>query len=112
MNNQDVFVQFLAKPVPALQVQVDGHWLQVSESADLAYFGGGATKDDFYGYGGIPESGARDLAYLVDLGLTYTFSKHLSAYAYYGHAFGQGVVGASFQDTQLDYGYVEVTVSF
>jgi hypothetical protein len=112
MNDQDVFMQVLLHPTPALQMRIDGHWLQVAESADLAYFGGGATKDDFFGFGGVPARGERDLAHVVDLEATYRFSKYLSASAYYAHAFGQGVVRAAFDDAQLDYGYVELTVSF
>jgi hypothetical protein len=60
----------------------------------------------------VPARGERDLAYVVDLEATYRFSKHLSASAYYAHAFGQGVVRAAFDDAHLDYGYVELTVSF
>ena len=44
--------------------------------------------------------------------MRYAVTAHLSAYAYYGHAFGQDVVRASFADAQLDYAYVEVTLSF
>ena len=33
-------------------------------------------------------------------------------YAYYGHAFGQGIVRSAFATDQLNYGYVEATVRF
>lgn len=112
MNDQDVFVQLLLRPAKQLAVRIDGHWLSVTERADLAYFGGGATKDDFFGYGGLPTGNARGLAYLVDLGVTWTPCDFLTIGTYYARAFGQGVIHESFEDTTLDYGYVEATLRF
>jgi len=112
MNDQDVFVQLLARPLDQVSVRIDGHWLSVTERADLAYFGGGATKDDFFGYGGLPTGNARGLSYLVDLGVTWTPCQYLAIGTYYAHGFGQGVIHQNFEDTSLDYGYIEATVHF
>ena len=38
--------------------------------------------------------------------------ERLSASAYYAHAFGQGVVGATFAGTDASYGYVELTLRY
>ena len=51
MNNQDVFVQWIADPHPMFSLRLDLHWLRLNSSPDFAYFGGGATKNDFFGYG-------------------------------------------------------------
>jgi hypothetical protein len=112
MNDQDLFLQGIARPLPGLTANVSGHWLRVTEATDLWYAGGGATSDTFFGYAGIPTHGRHELAYLTDLELSYAVNKHLTLYGYYGHAFGQGVVSASFVGKNADYGYIETTVSF
>lgn len=112
MNDQDVFVQLLMKPLAQLAVRIDGHWLEATERADLAYFGGGATKKDFFGFGGIPTGNDRALAYLVDVGLTWTPCAYLTVGTYYAHGFGQSVVRNVFEEADLDYGYLEATLRF
>lgn len=112
MNDQDVFVQLLLRPLKQLGVRIDGHWLSATERADLAYFGGGATKDDFFGFGGTPTGNARGFAYLVDVGLDWAPCQYLTLSTYYAHGFGQGIIHNAFEDTTLDYGYIEATVQF
>ena len=111
MNNQDLFLQGILKPLPGLTATVSTHWLRTTDSADLWYAGGGATSNTFFGYSGIPAKGRHELSYLTDFELTYVFNKHLSLYAYYGRAIGQGVVGANFVGNNADYAYLEMTVS-
>jgi hypothetical protein len=112
MNSQDVFVQLLLRPQRLLAVRADARWLRATTSSDFVYAGGGATSQHFFGYGGTPTGGRNDLAYLTDLGLTFTPTPSVTAYAYYGHAFGQGIVRQAFVANDADYGYVEVTVAF
>jgi len=112
MNNQDMFLQGIVRPLPGLSAAVSGHWLRATESADLWYAGGGATSSTFFGYSGIATQGRHELSYLTDLEITYTFDKHLSFSTYYGRAIGQGVVSANFVGNNADYGYIETTVSF
>ena len=112
MNNQDLFLQAILKPLPGLSAALSTHWLRTTESADLWYSGGGATSNTFFGFAGIPAKGRHELSYLTDLELTYVFNKHLAFYAYYGRAIGQGVVAANLVGNNADYGYLETTLSF
>lgn len=108
INSQDTFAQVLVKPHPRVHVRSDVHWLRLTERRDLWYAGGGATSDDVFGFSGTPSGDRRELAYLVDLAVTMQLWKRLSAYFYYGHAFGQGVVKRTFAGAGADYGYVEL----
>jgi len=113
MNNQDVMAQLIAKPLGKLTTRLDFHWLRVTEGRDLLYFGGGAAKRDFFGYGGTPAGGAHETAYVVELTLTYAVSRNVELQAYCGHAFGQQVVSKGFpRDDDLTYGFLEGTVTF
>jgi hypothetical protein len=93
--------------------RMDFHWLRVTEGRDLLYFGGGATKRDFFGYGGTAAGGSHETAYVIEATVTYTLSRNVELSAYCGHAFGQGVVQKGFpRDHELTYGFVEGTVTF
>jgi len=112
MNNQDVFVQWIFEPHPMLSWRLDGHWLRLNSGKDLAYFGGGATKDDFFGYGGVAPNGRNELAYLVHTMLTIRPTAFLTFNALYAHAWGQGVINQAFADAGGDYGFLEAVVAF
>lgn len=112
MNNQDLFVQLLTKPLAAVGLDMSFHHLRATEGKDFVYFGGGATKGDFFGYGGTPASGLHELAYLVDFTVSYQALSFLRIEGYYGHAFGQGIAEAAFVNDALDYGFVEVVMAF
>ncbi len=112
MNNQDVFFQAFLKPIAGVSTKVAGHWLRVNDSADFAYFGGGATSDTFFGFGGVPAKGENELSYLVDLSVTWQPTRNVKFYGYYGHGFGQGIVNANFITNDLDYAYVEMILAF
>jgi hypothetical protein len=112
MNNEDVFVQLILRPHPRVTVRGDYHWLRVTEPRDLWYAGGGATNDDVFGFSGLPTGGRRELAHLLDLGLTVKLHERLTAYLYYGHAFGQGVVKTTFTGAEADYGYIDLTFRY
>jgi alginate export protein len=112
MNSQDLFLQGVVRPLPGLSAAVSGHWLRLTESADLWYSGGGATSNTFFGYSGIASRGRHELSYLTDLEITYAVNKHLTLYTYYGRATGQGIVSASFAGNNADFGYLEATVAF
>jgi hypothetical protein len=113
MNTQDTFGQVILKPHPKVTVRTDYHWLRLTERNDLWYAGGGATNDDIFGFSGIPANKHRELAHLVDLGTTVGPFWHVTAYLYYGHAFGQGVVHETFSaGTNADYGYMELTYRY
>jgi hypothetical protein len=112
MNNEDLFTQLILKPHSRVTLRSDYHWLRVTESVDLWYAGGGATNSKVFGFAGLPASGRHELAQLVDASVTLSLLKQLTAYAYYGRAFGQGVVKATFAGASADYGYVELTFRY
>lgn len=112
MNNQDVFVQWLLDPHPMVTVRTDLHWLRVNSGQDLAYFGGGATKNDFFGYGGVPAKGRHELAYLAHVNVQVRPTSYFTVNAFYAHAFGQGVIDQNFTGSGANYGYIEGTLSF
>ncbi len=112
MNNEDVFVQLIANPFTRVSVRADYHWLRLTEPRDLWYAGGGATNDHVFGFSGTPAGGRRELAHLVEIALDVKLHTRLSASAYYAHAFGQGVVGATFSGNDASYGYLELTFRY
>ena len=109
MNSSDVFTELILRPHRRVTLRTDWHWLQVTESRDLWYSGGGATNDDVFGFAGSPAGGRRDLAHVVDLSATVEVLEQLVLSAYYGHAFGGAVVGRTFAGRDADYGFVEAT---
>jgi hypothetical protein len=112
MNNEDLFVQLLATPTSRVNVRADWHWLRVSAARDLWYSGGGATNDRLFGYAGAPANGRHGLAQVLELSVDVKVHDRVSANAYYGHAFGGGVVDATFAGTSANYGYVELIVRY
>ncbi len=112
MNNSDVFAELLLRPHPRVVIRTDAHYLALTERADLWYAGGGATNDRLFGYAGIPSGGSRDLAYLIDLSFDARVLDWLAVGLYVGHAFGQGVVSATFPGKDVTYGYLEMSVAF
>lgn len=112
MNNQDVFAMLILRPHERVTIRTDYHWLRVTESADLWYQGGGATNDDVFGYAGAPADGRSELAQLVDVSLTWQAHERVTIGGYYGHAFGGGVVGATYAGDDVDYGFVELTLRY
>jgi hypothetical protein len=112
MNSSDVFAELTLQPHARVTLRTDYHWLQVTESRDLWYQGGGAINRDVFGYAGSPANGERGLAQVVDLSITVQVLEQLTLGAYYGHAFGGSVVGQSFAGRGTDYGFVEATWRF
>jgi hypothetical protein len=112
MNNQDVFAQWILDPDPMLTFRFDFHWLRVNSGADFAYFGGGATKNDFFGYGGQVANGRNELAYLLSFYATVRPLASLSFNAFYGHAFGQGVISQTYAGNDGNYGFLETVLAF
>lgn len=109
MNLEDRFVQLVLKPHPVVTVRTDLHALRLHESADLWYSGGGATREDVFGFSGQPSSGRRDLARVVDASVTAAVHRRLTLYGYYGRAMGGDVVRGVFAGDRADYGYLEAT---
>lgn len=112
MNNQDVFVQWILEPHPMVSVRLDLHWLRLNSANDLAYFGGGATKNDLFGYGGTNGQGRINLAYLTHLMLTVRPTAFMTINGFYAHAWGQGVINAAFEGAGGNYGFLEMIFAF
>lgn len=108
MNLNDVFAQLLLRPHQRLDLRFDVHRLHVTEGTDLWYSGGGATNDTIFGFAGAPAHRRHGLAWLVDVSTTVSVLPQLAVSAYYGHAFGGGVVGQTFAGRDADYGFLEL----
>ncbi len=112
MNNEDLFLQAVLEPTPRISVRADVHHLRLAEGRDLWYSGGGATNDRFFGFSGLASGGARDLALLMDLGVSARLHDRVTAYAYVGHAQGDDVVARTFAGRDATYAYLELTFRY
>jgi alginate export protein len=112
MNNMDTFVQLLLQPHAMVSLRTDLHWLRVTQPNDFLYAGGGATSSTNFGYTGTPTGGAQDVGYLLDTAITFTPTRNLTLYLYYGHVFGRGVIANAYVGKVANYGYAELTLGF
>lgn len=112
MNNQDVLAQLILNPHPRLAFRLDFHWLRVNSADDLVYSGGGATKNDLFGYAGMATNGRDELAYLTHVLLSATATQNLTFNFFYAHAWGQGIINSDFAGTAGNYGYVEAVFTY
>jgi hypothetical protein len=114
MNLTDGFAQFLLAPVDSIRIGVDYHNLSLSSANDLFYAGAGATSGSgSFGYLGRASSGKTDVGNLVDLSITYKYSKNFSTSMYYGHVYAGAVLKSFYkQQSDADYTFVETNMSF
>lgn len=115
MNNEDIFLQVILKPTPAMTVRADFHSLGLHERNDLWYAGAGPTQraGTIFGYIGRPSNNFDDLARVLEVAPAYNFSKYLAANLYYGHVFGGDVIKSIYGgDGSSDFFYVEVKAQF
>jgi len=112
MNNQDVFVQLLARPLPNVGLRLDFHWLNLNAGNDLWYTGSGAGSNTDFGYFGAPGYGQNSLAYLTHIGGVIFLSQELKLNVFYGHAFGQEVIRSNYSGAAGDFGLLEVVYGF
>lgn len=112
MNSQDLMVQLITRPLGSLTARLDLHWLRATEGSDLIYAGGGATRRDVFGFTGPPARGARDVAYISGLTVSYPVLPNLELQGYVSHAVGQSAIRRAFShDARLTYGFIEATLS-
>jgi alginate export protein len=113
MNSQDVFMQVVLAPTPALTVRADAHDLRLTSRQDLWYTGGGAFDQTSFGFAGRPSNGGGPLARLLDVSVDYQLSTQLAVTVYAGRAIGRNVVRSIYPDGAGGaYGYVEVAQRF
>jgi hypothetical protein len=114
MNSRDVFVQVLARPVPALGVRADLRRVGLATSRDHWYFGSGATQSrgTLFGFSTRPSNGRTDLAAITELSADYAVSRHWSVNGFLGVARGGDVVRRSFAGRTMTFAYVENVLQF
>lgn len=94
MNNQDIFGEFLLKPVRKLSLRTDLHFLSLSNSQDLWYLGGGAYQQSTFGYTGRTAAGHSGLGTLFDGSLDYALTTKTTLTFYGGVVRGGSVEAA------------------
>ena len=110
MNSQDEFAQFQAQPTPKLTLATSIHWLQLANSKDLWYSGGGAYDAKTFGYAGRTSNGRSGLANVFDLSATYKLTKQWSATAYVSYANGGSVIDNIYgTKANSGFGYIELS---
>jgi Alginate export len=112
MNNEDFMAMAIVRPHRAVTIRGEAHKLQLSESNDLWYTGGGAFQPWTFGFASKPSGGKRDLAALYDVSVDWVVNPHWSVSAYLGHVRGGGVVRANYPATRGGFGYLEATYKF
>jgi hypothetical protein len=114
MNLQDSFGQLILAPTKATRVRVDYHHLNLSESKDLFYSGSGAQdRTGAFGYAGRASNNATSLADVIEASVSQVLTPYFSWNAYYGHAFGGGVIERFFRGKpDADYAFVEFLAKF
>lgn len=114
MNNTDVFVQALARPMASLGIRADLHRVGLASSRDHWYFGSGATQSrgTVFGFSTRPSNGRTDLATIVEASGDYTVSRRWSINAYLGVIRGGQVVRRAFAGPAMTFGYVENVLQF
>lgn len=113
MNNEDLFIQAILKPLQQLSVRSDLHFLSLHEDDDRWYQGAGPTREeDIFGYQGRPSNGDENLGTLLDITFNYTINKYFSVLLYGGYVFGNDVIENIYDDEDASMSYVEVTFAF
>ena len=113
MNNNDIFVQAIAKPNAKTTLRADIHRLRLSDAADLWYLGGGAFNDGVFGYQGRPGGGQKGLANVFELSLDYNVNKNTTLGLFAAHASGGNAVNAAYPaGNNANYFFLELTRRF
>jgi hypothetical protein len=112
MNSRDLFVQFAAKPRPAMTLAFEAHRLGLTSSRDLWYSGGGAFDEKVFGVNGRPASGHDDLLNVIDANVEWKVNSLTTVTFYAAHAHGGAVVTAIFQGGSANYVHLEVLRRF
>jgi len=110
MNSQDEFAQVQVQPTEKLTFVTSAHWLQLANSRDLWYSGGGAYDDKTFGYAGRTSNGRSGLANVFDLSATYKLNKQWTATGYVSYANGGPVIDRIYGTrSNAAFGYVELS---
>ena len=113
MNNNDIFLQAIAKPNSKTTLRADIHRVRLSDAADLWYAGGGAFNDGVFGYQGRPGGGQKGLANVFELSLDYNLNKNASLGLFAAHASGGTAVKTAYPaGKNTNYLFLEWTQKF
>jgi alginate export protein len=113
MNSRDAFGACLLRPSSRLTIRADVHALELADSHDLWYAGGGAFQPATFGYTGRPSNNQTSLATLYDASGDYRLNSTLSVALYYGHATGKKVTESIYSGAgSAHFGYLELIVRF
>ncbi len=113
MNLRDYFIQLILKPHDKITTRLDYHILDLAQSKDLWYAGGGAFRNNIFGYSGAPSNGSTDLANFLDLSLDYAINPKTNFTFYFGHSLGQNVIRDIYKGSRRgSYFYWEITRKF
>ena len=112
-NTHDLMAQALWSPAEAVSLRSDVHVLWLADDEDLLYSGAGANEErSRFGYAGLASQGEQYLGTLLDIEATWKMTSRLSLVLYYGHLFGGEVLEASYlEDSDIDYGFVELNLT-
>lgn len=114
MNTEDTFASLIVKPVEALTIRSDAHWVDLNEKSDRWYLGSGEMTDGTAsGYAVRTSGGEKHLGTLLDLSVSYKICPMSTISLYYGHFFGSEVVEQFYGKTRdSDFFYTEFSISF
>lgn len=114
MNNTDLFVQALLRPIESVGVRVDLHRIGLASARDLWYFGSGATqaRGTVFGFSTRPGHGAAHLGTVVEGSADYAIAPGWSINGYLGVMRGGGVVRPEFAGHTMTFGYLENVLQF
>jgi hypothetical protein len=113
MNNEDTFAQLTIIPHPKLTLRSEAHSLDLTNSADLWYSGGGAFQKQTFGYTGRPSGAQKGFASICDLSADYQFDAQTTFTFYVAHAAGRGLIRNIYPNgPNANFAYVEVTRRF
>lgn len=94
MNTEDAFGQFRMKPHARLNVRFDAHHLNLSNSKDLWYAGGGAFQKGTFGYVSRPSNNKKSLGWLFDTSVDVNVTSRTTFTFYFAGIRGGGVQSA------------------
>lgn len=112
MNVRDLFVQLILRPTERLTARLDFHELDLEESADLWYLGGGAFQESTFGFVGRPSGGFNELASLMEISLDYKLSDTTGLTLYSARANGGSVVRSLYPGDAASLTYLELNHRF
>jgi hypothetical protein len=109
MNLQEASASLTLRPGTKTTLRADVRGLRLAEEKDGWYIGGGAFKDDDFGYAARPSNGWAGLATLVDLSADFRLDSHWTISGYGSYAIADGVVKTIYPNESNGWlGYLEL----